>query len=253
MRRLASSRTVSTSTNSSPPAAQALAGIDPPNPRPAKTTPRPMKRLATAWNAASAWVSRFLAGTTWRWVKYLADRVLLAAVAGAVGWTAVNGVFVAQRAATDRAQVLVRLGGAPALKPGGVGKATTEFPPPTVVLDGARSARIEFAITNDATDGVFLKGGTLTGPYFSGDAKLAPDNRNGYVMGHGTIHLVGTVTVDCDAAAAVAHALVAGRQGSAQQVTNLTVSLDDTNGTPHSVNLTIDTTAFAIQGRMCSR
>jgi hypothetical protein len=251
MRRLASSTTVSTSTESSQSATRAHAGIGPPSPPPTKTPPRPMKRLATLRNAASARLSHFLTTAAWRRVKFLADRALLVAVLGAIGWAAVNGVFVAQRAATYRAQVLVRLGGPPTLGHAeAVGKAAA---PPTVVLDGVRSARIEIAIANDATDGAVLKTGTLTGPYLSGEAKLTPDNRDGYVMGHGTIRLVGTVTVNCDAAAPVAHAFVAGRQGSAQQATNLTVTLTDTDGTLHSVNLTVDSTAFAIQGRVCAR
>ncbi|HEV2346812.1 MAG TPA: hypothetical protein VGS97_22105 [Actinocrinis sp.] len=213
-----------------------------------------MKRFGALWNAASARLSHLPTTPAWRRIKFTADRVLLVAVLGAIGWTVVNGVFVAQRAATDRTQVLVRLGGPPTLGQSVTpGKESANAAPPAVVLNGVRSARIEIAIANDATDGVSLQGGTLTGPYLSGNTKLEPDNHDGYVMGHGTIHLVGTITVDCDAAAPVTHALVAGRQGTAQQVTNLTVTLTDTDGALHSVILTVDTTALAIQGRVCAR
>lgn len=213
-----------------------------------------MKRLGVLRNAAIARLSHFLTTPAWRRIKFLADRVLLVAVLGAIGWTAVNGVFVAQRAATNRTQVLVRLAGPPTLGHAVVaGRESANAAPPTVVLAGVQSARIEIAIANDATDGASFKGGTLTGPYLSGNTKLAPDISDGYVMGHGTIHLVGTITVDCDAAIAVTHALVAGRQGTTQPVTNLTITLTDTDGALHSVILTVDTTAFAIQGRVCSR
>jgi hypothetical protein len=250
MRRLASSRTVSTSTDSSP-----SVWTEPENPRPRRMPPRVVTRLAAGWRTASGWVAHFLTTPAWRRVKWAADRLLLLAVVGAVGWAAVNAVFVAHRATRDRAQADIHLGGLPAVhfSPIGGGKVPTNTAPPTAVLSGARSQRISIAVTNDGADGVTLTGGTLTGPYLSGATKLAPFKNHGFVAGSGTGLLVGTVTADCDAAAPVAHALVSGLAGSAQPATELTVSAKDTNGTVHSVRLIVDTTAFAVQGRMCTR
>lgn len=253
MRRLASSRTVSTSTDSSPSAAQATNGLGPPSPGPRKAPPRVVTRLAAAWRAASERVSHFLTTPSWRRVKYVADRVLLFAVVGAVGWAAVNGVFVAHRAAHDRGLAVIHLGGAPAVRLSEIGaKTAASTVPPTVVLSGVQSERISVAVTNDGADAVTLIDGVLTGPFFPSAVKLVP-NHGTYVAGSNTGVLIGTVTVDCDAAAPVAQALVNGQQGSTQTDTELTVSAKDTGGTVHSVRLIVDTTAFAVQGRVCTR
>ncbi len=214
--------------------------------------------MIEAWSAVraavSARVDRFLTSPHWRRTKLLADRVLLVAVVAAIGWAVTNGVFVAQRAATNRALAIVHLSGAPAVKSAGLtGKAAMSTVPPTVVLSGDRTAHVSIGITNDGVDGVTLKGGTLTGPYLSGSVRLAPSSSTGYIAGHGTAQLVGTVTVNCDAALPVTHAFVAGQPGPVQQATAVAVSVNDTNGAAHSTNLTVDTTAFAIQGRVCTR
>jgi hypothetical protein len=215
--------------------------------------PRAVTRLAAAWRAASAWVSHFLTTPSWRRIKSAADLVLLIAVTGAVGWAATNGVFVAHRAAHDRAQVVVHLGGLPAVKPAAaVGKAPVNTGPPSVALSGVLTDRISFAVTNDGADGITLIGGTLTGPYLSGAAKLVP-NHGGFVAGSTTGQLIGTVTVDCDAAAPIAHMLIDGQQGTTQPTTELTVSTKDTDGTVHNVRLIVDTTALAVQGRVCTQ
>lgn len=253
MGRLASFRTVSTSTDSSPSAARATAGIGPPSPGARKAGPRVVTRLAAAWRATSEWVSHFLTTSRWRWIKLLADGVLLVAVMGAIGWAAVNGGYVAHRAADNRAQALVHLGGLPTVRLAAMSGKAVGAAPPTVVLNGIRSERISIAITNDGVDGVTIVDGTLTGPYFSSVVKLLPNKNHGFVAGSGTGLLVGTVTVDCDAAAPVSDALVGGRLSSAQPATALTVSVKDTNGTLHSVLLPIDTTAFAVQGRVCTK
>jgi hypothetical protein len=254
MGRVASSKTVSTSTDSSPPAAPALDGIGPQNPRPRKTPPHVVTRLAAAWHAAAAWVSHVLTTPVWRRVKLLADAALLIAAVGAIGWAATNGVFVAKRAADDRAQALVHLGGLPTVRLSAVGSKTPlSSAPPTIVLSGIRSERISLALTNDGNDGVTLKSGTLTGPYFPSPMKLVPFNHGGYVAGHGTSLLIGTVTVDCDAATSVASALVSGQLDTTQPATAVTVSAKDTNGNMHTLLLTVDTTGLAIQGRVCTR
>jgi hypothetical protein len=210
--------------------------------------------LAAIWRAASEWVSHFLTTPAWRWTKRIADGTLLIAVMVAIGWAAANGVFVAQRASDNRGQVLIHLGGLPTVKPAAIsGKSAVTTLPPTIVLDGVRSDRISIAIANDGPDGTTLIGGTLTGPYFPSPVKLLPGNHHGYVGGGNTGLLIGTVTVDCDAAMPVAHALVGGRLSSAQQATTLTVTAKDTNGTAHSVPLTLDTTAFAVQARVCTK
>jgi hypothetical protein len=169
----------------------------------------------------------------------------------------INGVYTAQRAATNRALALVHIGSAPIVKapgehPSGEHKASMNVPPPTVVLEGTRSAQLSIAITNDGEDGVSLKGGTLVGPFISGDVELRPSSRTGYIGGHSTSALLGTVTVNCSAAASVSHALVMGHRVFVQEPTTLTVSVKDTNGVTHSVALPVDNTAFAVQGRVCT-
>jgi hypothetical protein len=255
MRRGASSRTVSTSTDSSLSAARDLDGTSTPSPRPRKTPPYVVTRLAAAWRKTSAWVSHFLTTPVWRRVKLLADVVLLVAVFGALGWAATNGVFVANRAADDRAQALVHLGGLPTVTLTEIGsKRPLSDVPPTIVLSGIHSDRISIALTNDGTDGVTVQSAMLSGPFFPRAMKLVPNHPVGaYIGGQGTSILVATVTVDCDAAAPVAQALVAGEPGSPEPPTTLKLSAKDTNGTAHSVLLTIDTTAFAIQGRVCTQ
>lgn len=249
MRRLASLKTVSTSTDSSP---SVSAGS--PDAAARKRAPRAVTRLAAAWRAASGWVSHFLTTPVWHRGKWVADRVLLFAVVGAVGWAAVNGVFVAHRAAHDRGQAVIHLGGPPTVRFSPLsGKAPANTAPPSVVLDGMRSNRISIAVTNAGADGITLTGGTLTGPYLSSATKLTPYKNRGFVAGSDTGLLVGTVTVDCDLAAPIAHTLVGGGTGSTQPTTQLTVSAKDTNGTLHSVRLIIDTTALAVQGRVCTR
>jgi hypothetical protein len=253
MRRGASSRTVSTSTDSSLSAAPDLNGSGTPSPRPRKTPPYVVTRLAAAWRKTSAWVSHFLTTPVWRRVKLLADVVLLVAVFGAIGWAATNGVFVAQRAADDRAQALVHLGGPVKLTEIG-GKGALSAAPPTIALSGVHADRISIAVTNDGTDGVTIESGTLSGPFFPRAMKLMPNNRSSaYIGGHSSGALIGTATVDCDAAAPVSQALIAGQPGSPQPATTLELSAKDTNGTVHSVLLTIDTTAYAIQGRVCTQ
>lgn len=217
------------------------------------TPPRVVTRLAALWRAASARVSHFLTTPTWRRTKQVSDRVLLFAVVGAIGWAAANGVFVAHRAAHNRHQALVHLGGMPTVRLSPVGGSSkVSAAPPSVVLTGVRSDRVSIAVTDDGADGVTLTGATLSGPYFQSAAKLVP-NHGSYVAGSGTGVLIGTVNVDCDAAASVAQALVTGRQISGQPDTELTVTAKDTNGTVHTVRLVVDTTAYAIQGRVCTR
>jgi len=218
--------------------------------------PRVVTRLAATGRAASGRVSHFLTTPSWRWIKWSADRVLLFSAVGAVGWAAVNGGFVAHRATHDRAQAVIHLASQPAVhfSPISGGKAPTVLAPPTAVLSGARSERISVAVTNDGADGVTLTGGTLTGPYLASAVKLVPYKNRGYLAGSNTALLVGTVTVNCDAAAPVAHTLVAGRAGSAQPTaTEVTVSAKDTEGSVHTVRLLLDTTAYAVQGQVCTR
>jgi hypothetical protein len=124
---------------------------------------------------------------------------------------------------------------------------------PSEVLTGSQTARVSISIANDSPDGVVIQPATLTGPYLAGPVALRPDNGNGYILGNGTIHLVGTVTVNCDAAGSVARTLVQGGQTAAQQPTTIAFDLRDTNKKKHTAFLVIDTTAAALQGRVCTR
>ena len=257
MPRLASSRTVSTSTDSSVSAVEATAGGEGGEPV-AGARPSARARLtapfAAAWGAASGRVSQFVAAPGWRRTKTTADGVMLIVVAGAVGWTLCSSVFLGTRAVANRGVAVVHLGGQPEVLIAWSDGSTPKYPVlPGEVLTGSQTAHVSISIANDSPDGVVISPGTLTGPYLSGPVKLQPDNGNGYILGNGTIHYVGTVNVDCDAAAAVARTMVDGGSVLRQQPTAIALELRDTNKVMHKAYLVIDTTAAAIQGRVCTR
>lgn len=206
----------------------------------------------TAWHAGSERVSHLWTTPGWRRSKAVADRGLLFVIVAAVAWAVVNGVFVAQRASANRAVALVHLAPQPAVQ---IERSGTDKDGrttlPTEVLTGAQTERIAISIANDSPDGVVLKSGTLTGPYVTGAVRLVPD-ASGYIVPTGSIHLTGTVTVDCEAAALTASALMDGRPSPEHGATTVAISVADPNGTVHDVNLVIDTTAYAVQGQVCT-
>jgi hypothetical protein len=259
MPRLASSRTVSTSTDSSPTAVAAAAGSgDEAVATPAADRSTARARLAVAARAAlqavSGRASRFFAAPVWRRTKQSADWVMLIAVTIAFGWMLCSSVFMGTRAVANRGVAVVHLGGQPEVQVFAVGGAPRRYDVlPSEVLTGSQTARVSISIANDSPDGVVIKPGTMTGPYLAGAIKLAPDNGTGYILGNGTIHYVGTVTVDCDAAAQVARTLVEGGRVAQQQPTAIAFGLTDTNKVAHTAYLVIDDTAAAVQGRVCTR
>jgi len=237
----ASSRTVSASTDSSVSTASS-----------ASAAARAAAPVVAAWHAGSERVSHLWTTPGWRRGKSAADRVLLFVIVGAIAWAVVNGVFVAQRASANRAIALVHVAPQPAVQierpgDGTDGRATL----PTEVLSGTQTERISIAIANDSPDGVVLKSAALTGPYLAGAVRLVPE-ATGYIVPTGSIHLTGTVTVDCDAAARTASALMDGLPSPQDEATTLVLSVADPNGTVHHVNLVIDTTAYAVQGQVCT-
>jgi hypothetical protein len=241
----ASSRTVSASTDSSVSTA-------PPEGGPRTAVSRAMASFVALWAAASERVSHFWTTPHWRRAKTTADRVVLVVFVGAFTWAVVNAVFVAQRAATNRTLAIVHLSSQPTVQiklPGSETESQATLP--TEVLHGTQTERIEIFIANDGPDGVVLKNSTLTGPYLGGAVKLAP-KAGGYIDPTGGNYLTGTVTVDCDAAARTANALVAGRPSPLDQPTTVAVAVADADGTVHHMNLVIDTTAFAVQGQVCT-
>ena len=261
MPRLASSRTVSTSTESSASAARAPVGDGESDGADVTATggrsaarSRPAAAFAAILGAVSRPVSRYFAAPGWRRTKRAADRVLLIVVVGAVGWTLCSSVFLGTRAVANRGVAVVHLGGQPEVQITWADGGTPNYPVlPSEVLTGSRTARVAISISNDSPDGVVIQPATLTGPYLAGTVVLRPDNGNGYILGNGTIHLVGTVTVNCDAAAGVARTLVQGGQTAPQQPTTIAFELRDTNKKMHKAFLVIDTTAAALQGRVCTR
>jgi len=259
MPRLASSRTVSTSTESSASAARAPVGdgegadVTATGGRSAARS-GPAAAFAAVLGAVSRPVSRYFAAPGWRRTKRAADRVLLIVVVGAVGWTLCSSVFLGTRAVANRGVAVVHLGGQPEVQITWADGETPKYPVlPSEVLTGSQTARVSISIANDSPDGVVIQPATLTGPYLAGPVVLRPDNGNGYILGNGTIHLVGTVTVNCDAAGSVARTLVQGGQTAAQQPTTIAFDLRDTNKKKHTAFLVIDTTAAALQGRVCTR
>jgi hypothetical protein len=247
MARPASSRTVSASTDSSAAPAEA------PPAQGARAASRVAAPVASAGRAASARVSHFWTTAAWRQVKAVADRVLLVVVVTGVGWAATNAVFVAQRAVANRAVANVHLSNQPIVRiiraAGGAGTTPVV---PTVALRGMRTERVSIGIANDGSDGVVLKSGTLTGPYLAGGAVQLAVEGNGYLRAAGTVHMNALVTVDCDAAAPAAEALASTLPSPLRQPTGIAISVTDANGNVHRSTLVIDTTAFAVQGQVCT-
>ncbi|HEU5353414.1 MAG TPA: hypothetical protein VFU65_03095 [Actinocrinis sp.] len=208
-----------------------------------------------ALGAVSSRVSRYFAGPSWQRTKLAADRVMLVVAVGALGWTLCSSVFLGTRAVSNRGIAVVHLGGQPEVQVMPVGGEAPRYEVlPSKVLSGSQTMRVSISIANDSPDGIVITPGTLTGPFLSGSVELRPDNGTGYILGNGTIHFVGTVTVDCAAATATARTLVEG--GSApqqQQPTAIAFELRDTNKVMHKAYLVIDTTAAALQGRVCTR
>jgi len=260
MPRLASSRTVSTSTDSSASAAQAPAGDGDGDADMTASGGRSAARsrltaaFAAVFGAVSRRVSRYFAAPSWRRTKRAADWVMLVVIVGALGWTLCSSVFLGTRAVANRGVAVVHLGGQPEVQITWAGGEAPSYEVlPSEVLTGSQTARVSISIANDSPDGVVIQPGTLTGPYLAGAVELRPDNGSGYILGNGTIHLVGTVTVNCDAAANVARALVRGGQTAQLQATAIAFDLRDTNKAMHKAYLVIDTTAAALQGRVCTR
>ena len=204
-------------------------------------TPERSRRWLEAW-----WSSRM-----WRTVKRVLDAVLVLGIVWAVAWAATNGVFVAQRAVANRAIVQVHIAnGALALHTldGAVIRTGIAH---TAVRHGERTLRVSVYIENEGPDGIVMKSATLSGPFLTGPAQLTHTG-NGYAAVRQIVPLTGVVTVDCDAAAAVADALVALTPIARDQPpTRVVLTLDDANGKAHQVTMTLDTTAAALQGQVC--
>ncbi|MGH3414930.1 MAG: hypothetical protein ACRDVE_21390 [Actinocrinis sp.] len=225
-----------------------------------------MARIAAARLAAAERGSHFWTTPGWRGVRRAADRLLLVAAVGAIGWTAVNTGFVADRAIANRGAAILHLGSQPEVKVAVAGgtaadKATGTDPGdgavgrpvmPTGTLVGTHSEGVSISIVNDGPDGLVVKRAVLSGPYLDGPVDLVA-NRKGYVAGGSGASLSGTVTVNCAAAAQVARSLVAGQSVLHQAATAIAITMDDANGKTHQTVLTIDTTAMAVQGRMCTK
>jgi hypothetical protein len=252
---------VSTSTDSSTSAAQAAEGGDDDGGTDVTASggrssarSRPAAATAAAFGAVSGWVSRLFAAPGWQRTKRAADWVMLVVVVAALGWTVCSSVFLGTRAVSNRGVAVVHLGGQPEVQiTWASGEAPNYAVLPSEVRTGSQTAHVTISIANDSPDGVVIQPGTLTGPYLASPVELRPDNGTGYILGNGTIHFVGTVTVNCDAAAAVARTLVQGGQTAQQQPTAIAFDLRDANKALHKAYLVIDTTAAALQGRVCTR
>ena len=154
--------------------------------------------------------------------------------------------------ATNRTVAVVHLYSQPAVQiKRSASETDSQATLPTEVLHGTQTEQVTISFANDGPDGVVLKDSSLTGPYLGGAVKLVP-NGNGYLESGGSTYLAGTVTVNCDAAAPTANALIAGRLSPQDRATTVALAVADANGTVHHMNLVIDTTAFAVQGQVCT-
>lgn len=197
------------------------------------------------------WLEAWWPSPAWRGIKRVLDVSLIVGIVWALAWAAANGVFVAQRAVANRAIVQVHVAnGALALHTldGAVIRTGIAH---TAVRHGERTLRVSVYIENEGPDGIVMKSATLTGPFLTGPAQLARTG-NGYAAVRQIVPLTGVVTVDCDAAAAVANALVDQTPIARDQPpTTVALTLDDANGKAHQETMTLDTTAAALQGQVC--
>lgn len=185
-----------------------------------------------------------LSPTGWRRVKTVADYALLIFVVGSLGWSVTTAVATVKQTTANRAVVQVHLGTNPVQLPD---LRTAYFPAGT----GVRTQPIRILIANDSPDGVFVKSAVLTGPDLSGPTKLTLQN-NGYIPPGQVAGAAGEVTIDCAAASDLLDRIGDGTIDTAQPPTNVTVSLTDANRRTQTFTLTVDTTAAAIQGQVCS-
>ena len=180
----------------------------------------------------------------WRRVKTVADYVLLIFVVGSLGWSATTAVATVKQTTRNRAVVEVHLGTNPVQLPD---LRTTYFPPGT----GARTQQVRIVIANDSPDGVFVHTATLSGPFLAGTTRLSLPN-NGYVPPGLTNIGTGEVTVDCGQTGGLLAQIEAGTLDTSRQPTQVVVTLTDANKQDRTFTLTVDTTATAIQGQVCS-
>ena len=216
----------------------------------ARLVPAALRPVITP-DRSRRWLEARWSSPAWRAVKRALDAILLLGVVWAVAWAATNGVFVAQRAVANRAIVQVHIAN------GALSLHTLDGPvirtgiAHAAVRHGKRTLRVSVHIENEGPDGIVMKAATLTGPFLTGPAQLAHAG-NGYAGVHDIVPLTGVVTVDCDAAAPVANALVAQTPIAPDQTpTRVALTLDDANGKAHQVTMTLDTTAAALQGQVC--
>jgi hypothetical protein len=180
----------------------------------------------------------------WRRVKTVADYALLIFVVGSLGWSATTAVSTVKQTTADRAVVAVHLGTNPIQLPD---LRTTFFPAGT----GVRTQDVRIIIANDSPDGVFVKSAVLTGPDLTRPTRLSLTN-NGYIPPGMTSAGTGKVTIDCAKASGLLTQLKAGLLDTDLAPTNVTVDLTDANRQNRTFTLTVDTTAAAIQGQVCS-
>ncbi|HEV2634775.1 MAG TPA: hypothetical protein VGX23_06480 [Actinocrinis sp.] len=185
-----------------------------------------------------------LSPRAWHLVKKVADYALLIFVVGAVGWSATTAVSTVRQTTANRAVVQVHLSTNPVQLPD---LNATFFPAGT----GVRTELVRIIIANDSPDGVFVKSAALTGPYLAAPTPLSLPN-NGYIPPGMSTAGVGEVTVDCGQTAGLLGQIRAGTLDPNLAPTNVTVKLTDANRQNRTFTLTVDTTAAAIQGQVCT-
>jgi hypothetical protein len=202
--------------------------------------PRQPARALQAW-----WTS-----PAWRTTKLVLDAVMILGVVWAVAWAATNGIFVAQRAYANRTIVQVHLANNPVTLHALNGARMTPKVQYLGVRHGPQTVHVDIGISNEGPDGVVLRSATLSGPYLAASTVLTHSG-SGYIATRSIAPVSGIVTVDCDAAAGVAGALVAMSPAAQQAPTVLTLTVADADGASHRETMTLDTTAMALQGQVC--
>jgi hypothetical protein len=192
---------------------------------------------------------------TLRRVKILADRTLLFVTVGSLAWALTGTAYIEKWSRIDKSTLSLHLAGGPGIELTPLDG--TRYQPSTYTLGVTKAvpssitviARIPFI--NNSPRAVTVRAASLSGPFLAGAPALAPgadgrvsSNRSGYVEGSVTVQCAATGSLAADATQGIAH--------PDEGPTVLTMTVVTADMKSHQVTLTIDDTAYAIQGRACS-
>jgi hypothetical protein len=207
---------------------------------------------------AVAFLSR---AETRRKAKLIADRVLLFVTVCTLVWAVTGVAFVEKWSMIKRSTIAVHLPGGPAVTFANLDG--TRFQPAADTLGSTTPAAARLAaeptltvivsitVVNDGPRPVTISSADLSGPFLTGDPTLVADAGGAVAAGYAS-HVRGSITVQCAAASSVVADAAESVALPGQAPTVLGLTVVTANHVSHRVDLTIDTTAYAVQGRACS-